>query len=240
MLDLADLANAYANDVHDLDYQATEIIDPGDGAQHVNVKNNYSYDPIGNLVKDSLEQIQHIDWTVAGKVKAIERTSGSSKPEMSFGYGADGQRTTKTVGDLLAGGYREHYIRDAQGNIMATYRYKTAGSASLQLTDRPIYGSKRLGSYAELQQMFGTGLLPVNYTHPMQAVKEHYELTDHLGNVAAVVTGRLLPVSGSGYQAELVSAQGYEAFGSLLPGRNYSSDAYRFGFNGKENDNEEN
>lgn len=32
--------------------------------------------------------------------------------------------------------------------------------------------------------------------------------------------------------------QGYEPFGSLLPGRNYSSDAYRFGFNGKENDNE--
>ena len=64
----------------------------------------------------------------------------------------------------------------------------------------------------------------------------HYELTDHLGNVAAVVTGRLLPDFGAGtnQQAELVSAQGYEAFGSLLPGRNYSSDAYRFGFNGQE------
>jgi RHS repeat-associated protein len=32
--------------------------------------------------------------------------------------------------------------------------------------------------------------------------------------------------------------QGFEPFGALLPGRNYSSDAYRFGFNGKENDNE--
>ena len=31
---------------------------------------------------------------------------------------------------------------------------------------------------------------------------------------------------------------GYDAFGALLPGRNYSSDSYRFGFNGKENDNE--
>jgi RHS repeat-associated protein len=43
---------------------------------------------------------------------------------------------------------------------------------------------------------------------------------------------------GTPKQAELVSAQGYEAFGSLLPGRNYSSGSYRFGFNGKENDNE--
>ena len=31
---------------------------------------------------------------------------------------------------------------------------------------------------------------------------------------------------------------GYEPFGSLLPGRNYSSDAYRFGFNGMEKDDE--
>ncbi|MFZ1694593.1 MAG: RHS repeat-associated core domain-containing protein, partial [Flavobacteriales bacterium] len=32
--------------------------------------------------------------------------------------------------------------------------------------------------------------------------------------------------------------QGYEPFGSLLPGRNYSSDAYRFGFQGQEKDDE--
>ena len=31
---------------------------------------------------------------------------------------------------------------------------------------------------------------------------------------------------------------GYDAFGSLLPGRNYSSDAYRFGFQGQEKDDE--
>lgn len=31
---------------------------------------------------------------------------------------------------------------------------------------------------------------------------------------------------------------GYEPFGSLLPGRNYSSGSYRFGFNGQEKDNE--
>ncbi len=39
------------------------------------------------------------------------------------------------------GGYREHYIRDAQGNIMATYRYTISSAASLELADRPIYGS---------------------------------------------------------------------------------------------------
>jgi RHS repeat-associated protein len=55
-----------------------------------------------------------------------------------------------------------------------------------------------------------------------------------------VVTGRLLDGNGGGTakQAELVSAQGYEPFGSLLPGRNYSSDSYRFGFGGMPKDDE--
>ena len=34
------------------------------------------------------------------------------------------------------------------------------------------------------------------------------------------------------------AVQDYEPFGSLLPGRNYSSDSYRFGFNGMESDKE--
>jgi RHS repeat-associated protein len=41
----------------------------------------------------------------------------------------------------------------------------------------------------------------------------------------------------SGVSADFFALD-YDPFGSLLPGRNYSSDSYRFGFNGKENDNE--
>lgn len=37
---------------------------------------------------------------------------------------------------------------------------------------------------------------------------------------------------------EGVNGQGYEPFGSLLPGRNYSSSSYRFGFQGQEKDDE--
>jgi RHS repeat-associated protein len=76
--------------------------------------------------------------------------------------------------------------------------------------------------------------------NPVQQVDLNYELTDHLGNVCAVVTGRLLDGNGGGTpkQAELVSAQGYEPFGSLLPGRNYSSGSYRYLFQGQEHDDE--
>jgi len=124
---------------------------------------------------------------------------------------------------------------------MAMYRHTNTGPKSLKVTERPIYGSKRIGSYTGQKELaVAPTITNYPYTQPMQAPLKRYELTDHLGNVATVVTGRLLDGAGAGSpkQAEVVSAQGYEAFGSLLPGRNYSSDSYRFGFNGKLNDNE--
>jgi hypothetical protein len=36
-----------------------------------------------------------------------------------------------------------------------------------------------------------------------------------------------------GRGAKISRQQDYESFGSLMPGRNYSSDAYRFGFQGQ-------
>ncbi len=72
----------------------------------------------------------------------------------------------------------------------------------------------------------------------------HYEITNHLGNVMATISDRKLGQSPDGdtlinyYHADLLSAQDYYPGGMLMPGRSYSSNAYRFGFNGKENDNE--
>jgi RHS repeat-associated protein len=176
-------------------------------------------------------------------VDSIQRPGTSSRSPLKFRYGASGQRVSKQVGDFYAtdpGAYREHYIRDAQGNIMATYRYTNTGAASLKLNERPVYGSSRLGSLRAEVELHTLPSFDPATANPVQMVDLNYELTDHLGNVCAVVTGRLLDGNGGGTakQAELVSAQGYEPFGSLLPGRNYSNDAYRFGFNGKENDNE--
>jgi len=165
----------------------------------------------------------------------------SSSPSLAFGYGVGGHRTLKQVGDPDNGGYREHYIRDAQGNIMAVYRYTNSGGASTQVVERPVYGSSRLGSYVKPQEVMGPGLISVEYTMPLTAADQRYELTDHLGNVSTVVTGRLLDGAGAGSQkqAEVVLAHGYEPGGSLLPGRNYNTTAYRFGAaGGQEKDDE--
>ncbi len=123
---------------------------------------------------------------------------------------------------------------------MATYRYTNAGTASLRLNERPLYGSSRLGSLRQEVELHTLPSFDPASANPVQQVDLNYELTDHLGNVCAVVTGRLLDGNGGGTakQAELVSAQGYEPFGSLLPGRNYSSESYRYLFQGQEHDDE--
>jgi len=75
--------------------------------------------------------------------------------------------------------------------------------------------------------------------------KKQYELDNHLGNVLTTVTDKRLQHSTSGtsidyFNADVASAQDYYPFGMLQPGRQYtfgSDSTYRYGFNGKENDN---
>jgi YD repeat-containing protein len=238
LFDDADPLNAEANESTDGSEDIGYLPQPSsfdEEAAELNGLHNYHYDALGNLIHDEREQIQAIEWTVAGKVKSVSRTTGSTRKPLSFAYGASGQRILKNVSDpdLDVTGSREHYIRDAQGNIMATYRYTNPGSASLQLNERPLYGSARLGTLGEEMELHS--LLNWDPADPVvvDQVDLNYELTDHLGiacpersrRVCTVVTGRLLDGNGGGTlkQAELVSAQGYEPFGSLLPGRKYDA-----------------
>jgi RHS repeat-associated protein len=78
------------------------------------------------------------------------------------------------------------------------------------------------------------------------AGEKDYELTNHLGNVLATLSDKKEGIDENldgvvdYYLPDLTTAQCYYAFGSLMPGRNYSAGekGYRFGFNGKEKDDE--
>ena len=73
-----------------------------------------------------------------------------------------------------------------------------------------------------------------------------FELSNHLGNVLVTVSDRKLgqsPVNNlyTSFTADVVSATDYAPFGMQMVGRSFDaagSTAYRYGFNGKENDNE--
>jgi RHS repeat-associated protein len=109
----------------------------------------------------------------------------------------------------------------------------------LRLAEHAVYGSARLGMRRpgrELARIEGGVLTSANKpTHHERARGETaYELTNHLGNVLAVVSDRRT-ATGSGAViangAEVLDAREYYPFGMAVVGR---GGAYRWGFNGKE------
>jgi len=209
---------------------------------------NYKYNAIGNLISDDAEHITGIDWNLQNKIAKITKSTG---PNLVFQYDAFGNRVMKDVtGGTPTQNATTFYVRDAQGNIMATYAYKTlAGHETipqLYWSESGIYGSSRIGLYTpDLIIPAATGT--ETHTSPdgnLTATRgyKQYELTNHLGNVLATISDRKIPVTstaGITYTAELISGQDYYAFGSIMPGRSFTSSVgYRYGFNGKEKDDE--
>ncbi|MFT6384285.1 MAG: RHS repeat-associated protein [Bacteroidia bacterium] len=74
--------------------------------------------------------------------------------------------------------------------------------------------------------------------------QKRYELSNHLGNVLAVITDRRIQACGAGdvmyYNAQVVSVSDYYPFGMGIKEREWSDSTfnYRFAFNGMEQDNE--
>ncbi len=72
---------------------------------------------------------------------------------------------------------------------------------------------------------------------------KRYEMSNHLGNVLVVVNDKkILSLTTAGvlryFNADVLSYSDYYPFGQLVPNRHASTPAYRYGFNGKELDNE--
>ncbi len=119
---------------------------------------------------------------------------------------------------------------------------RTNQATSFKLIERPIYGSSRLG-------IDNTQLELIGYTAPTSGITTYelglkqYELTNHLGNVLSTVSDKKIPHTTNGtdidyYLADITSATDYYPFGSPMDGRTFSSEKYRFGFNGQEKDDE--
>jgi hypothetical protein len=71
---------------------------------------------------------------------------------------------------------------------------------------------------------------------------KQYEISNHLGNVMTTISDRRIPVAAGSvlnhYIADVISSQDYYPYGSVMPGRNSSSEDYRYGMNKQESDKE--
>ncbi|TWF40529.1 RHS repeat-associated protein [Chitinophaga polysaccharea] len=214
-------------------YPGIDVFDQHPAAYVQNATGNaagdyYQYDEIGNIVKDTTGGISDIQWNVFGKISKI------TKPGVviEYFYDASGNRSMKVV---TAAGVSTYtiYERDAQGNVLATYEQKT-GDANITWKEQYLYGSSRLGSWKPNMKLAGTATKDALWT----AINNRdYEIINHLGNVLTTVSDNKV-ASGGLYDATITSAVDYAPFGMQLVGRKMNGSSYRYGFNGKENDNE--
>ncbi|WP_429064971.1 RHS repeat-associated core domain-containing protein [Chitinophaga sp. W2I13] len=188
---------------------------------------NYTYDKIGNLIKDQSASITNIAWSVYGKIKSITFSDGSS---LMYKYDASGNRIYK---EYTKSGTvnKTWYVKDAQGNSLAVYGNN--GGTQTYWKEQHLYGSSRLGMW--MPEIAVTGTVGNPATAWSQINLTRYELNNHLGNTLGVISDQQV-----GLNATVYNMSDYAPFGMQMVGRTWNLGAgrYRYGFNGKENDNE--
>ncbi len=200
---------------------------------------NYIYDALGNLIGDDQEDLG-FEWNTYGKVREVTDTNTS---RVIFRYDVLRDRIRKEELVYSGGMYiidkSSWYIREVGGRVVAIVSKQHNGSDTITtVTDIPIYGASRVGVVQARINRFGATPLSEGIFTRLLDTKA-YELSDHISNVRTTITDLKEPEAGGNYSVSLESYQNYYPFGMLQQDRRWeNSDAtYRYGFNGKEQDN---
>jgi RHS repeat-associated protein len=131
---------------------------------------SYSYNQIGQMTGEdkTTGDDQYVEYDVTGKVTKVFSDAGKTQTKVEYAYDDRGFRLYKKN---YVTNRTTWYIRDASGNILSVFEEDNTNGAFNE-TEVPIYGSGKLGTY---------------YPDPDQIGSTAYELTDHLGNVRAIV-----------------------------------------------------
>ncbi len=187
----------HVDDAVTTETQADDIKDQNTG--------NYVYNNLGQLIEDKAQSLTYT-YTVGGLVSEVRKNKVTL---VKFYYNDRGHRVRKDTyypdnGIFQASTF---YVRDVAGVTLGIYTKPVGGDATL--VEQSIYGSSRLGIH---KRASGTDL---------------YQLTDHLGNVRAVIAK-------NGENAvSLINSTDYYPFGMTMPGRSLTGDLYRYGYQGE-------
>ncbi len=201
-----DLSNGRNRLTHIDDSYGTNCI-PGELTDQA--PGNYQYNESGQLISD-VQENNFIIYNAYGKVKRIHNgTSISSPIKVDYFYGVNGQRIGKRV---YENGFTDTWYVHGGGSVQGIYESACAGCTP-DLQEIPIQGAGRIG---------------MAYLTPNLAWEYHYELSDHLGNVRAVLR------EGDGGEQEVVQYSDYYPFGWEMPGRSFvNAERYRYAFQGQ-------
>jgi RHS repeat-associated protein len=136
---------------------------------------SYKYNAIGQMVSEKIDDTyKYIEYDATGKVQKIYRDDDKTKLLVTFQYDDRGFRLNKTA--YNSDGVPEErtwYINDGSGQLVSTYVQSLKDATPPEQTEIPVYGARKIGIF---KPKYGFTL---------------YELTDHLGNVRAVLGEQL-------------------------------------------------
>jgi RHS repeat-associated protein len=187
------------------------------------------------------------------RVAKIVYSAGNENPYIDYTY-----YSYDASGNVMAT-YNRRIEKTSQNGAVRLY------SDKYRVEEQMIYGSSRIGteitsittlivSATITQQVAQTegielaagyvwsSITPFAFDNSNRRVNDkYYELSNHLGNVLAVVSDRKLELGSTNvYTADVVSFSDYSPYGTLLDGRHGQQNGtdYRYGFQGQENDKE--
>jgi RHS repeat-associated protein len=143
--------------------------------------------------------------------------------KVAFDYNERGHRIKKTsYGDFYFSA-TTYYVRDISGNTLAVYNSNNTRTGALRQVENTIYGASRIG-------VFKRGITSPIKGSPGTKSQTLYELTDHLGNVRAVISKMGEAI------VSLTNKTDYYPFGMPLPNKQITDGNYRYNFQGQEKD----
>lgn len=148
------------------------VTDASNGTDHIF---KYSYDSLGQMVEQ--EDVKagtkiKVDYDVTGKVVAVRNENDLLLTDYS--YDDNGFRVRKNTYDKKGNSKSiTWYVRDNSGNVLSTYFDDLTDEAPLQPIEFPVYAGGRIGMYMPQYDL------------------TFYEITDHLGNVRAVIGDKI-------------------------------------------------
>jgi RHS repeat-associated protein len=165
-------------------------------------------------------------------------------PDLEFAYDASGNRVSKIVKPAAtktdaSTWTTTYYVRDASGNVMATYEKKKETQVNIVLKEQMIYGSSRIGLVNPGINVSSGSTLSTSIFTSRLGIRD-FEGMNHLGNVLVVFSDRKIPVASgtsvASFSTDIITNSDYYSFGSSMTRRGYKGIGYRYGFNGKEKD----
>ena len=99
-------------------------------------------------------------------------------------------------------------------------------------------------NYLDYSDIVYPDILPIEFKNYVNLTGDkRYELSNHLGNVLAVISDKKIPTLNAAnllrfFNADIVSYSDYDPFGMLVPNRYGNSGVYRYGFQRQEKDDE--